>query len=297
MYRNNEFNHILIQSENINKDSCIIRQLKQSIANIPKTIDDTYQTIIYYKTNQKHLNDLQKELVKHKKAVQNETYKELYSNDDNFESSILKSSPLEQSSNNCIDRNILKDSCNVNIDNKLEYSDIYYPIMNSYPLSSLKFDVLEQSYSEKYDTENCIIRPKSRHYKTELCKRYLSSPSGDCSYGNKCQFAHGINELRFAPRHPRYKTEICYSFHIFGTCNYGRRCDFIHDEPLEKLILMRLQNQLFQAYRKSHPQVQEVRLIELLGLQEDNWVSLQALSSALYDENNYCSSTITNREL
>jgi len=32
-------------------------------------------------------------------------------------------------------------------------------------------------------------------------------------------------------RHPRYKTEICKTFHTVGTCPYGRRCRFIHNEP------------------------------------------------------------------
>ena len=31
-------------------------------------------------------------------------------------------------------------------------------------------------------------------------------------------------------RHPRYKTEICKTFHTIGTCPYGRRCRFIHNE-------------------------------------------------------------------
>merc|ERR1711916_125493 len=49
-------------------------------------------------------------------------------------------------------------------------------------------------------------------------------------YGQKCQFAHGEEELRFIPRHPKYKTELCQSFHKTGTCRYGTRCRFIHNE-------------------------------------------------------------------
>ncbi|CAH8581792.1 unnamed protein product [Schistosoma curassoni] len=286
---------------NINKGSSLVKQLKQTIENIPKTTNHIKQFMNYYTPNQKQLDDLQKELEKHTKAVQNETCKNLYLNDQNLKNSILKQSILEQS-NNSIDKNKMININDQNIENHLENSEIYYSIVNDHYYSSIKLNYLDQNYLQKYDSENCIIPSKSRHYKTELCKRYLNSSNGDCSYGNKCQFAHGINELRFAPRHPRYKTEICNSYHVFGTCNYGRRCDFIHDEPLEKLILIRLQNQLFQAYRKSHPHVQEVRLIELLGLKEDNWESLKVLSSALYDEKTFHSnddnfSVITNNEL
>jgi hypothetical protein len=44
-------------------------------------------------------------------------------------------------------------------------------------------------------------------YKTELCRSW--EEKGSCRYGNKCQFAHGEEELRKVPRHPKYKTEIC----------------------------------------------------------------------------------------
>jgi len=29
-------------------------------------------------------------------------------------------------------------------------------------------------------------------------------------------------------RHPKYKTEVCKTFHTIGTCPYGKRCRFIH---------------------------------------------------------------------
>ena len=63
-------------------------------------------------------------------------------------------------------------------------------------------------------------------YKTELCKSFRET--GNCKYGEKCQFAHGAAELRSVPRHPKYKTEKCKSFHTTGFCPYGPRCDFIH---------------------------------------------------------------------
>lgn len=44
-------------------------------------------------------------------------------------------------------------------------------------------------------------------YKTELCRSW--EEKGTCRYGSKCQFAHGEEELRKVPRHPKYKTEIC----------------------------------------------------------------------------------------
>lgn len=69
-------------------------------------------------------------------------------------------------------------------------------------------------------------------YKTELCRTF--SESGRCRYGAKCQFAHGLGELRQASRHPKYKTELCRKFYLQGRCPYGSRCHFIHN-PSEDL--------------------------------------------------------------
>lgn len=64
-------------------------------------------------------------------------------------------------------------------------------------------------------------------YKTEMCRQY--SENGECKYGDKCQFAHGLNELKDVTRHPKYKTDFCKTFHSKGFCPYGPRCHFIHD--------------------------------------------------------------------
>jgi len=83
--------------------------------------------------------------------------------------------------------------------------------------------------------------PTSR-YKTEMCRPF--SEHGTCKYGDKCQFAHGNQEVRNVNRHPKYKTDLCKTYHSVGFCPYGPRCHFIHalDEmraqpaanPLEK---------------------------------------------------------------
>ncbi|KAM3961552.1 tis11 zinc finger protein [Aphomia sociella] len=64
-------------------------------------------------------------------------------------------------------------------------------------------------------------------YKTELCRPF--EEAGVCKYGDKCQFAHGMRELRNLQRHPKYKTELCRTFHSVGFCPYGPRCHFVHN--------------------------------------------------------------------
>ncbi|XP_073349512.1 mRNA decay activator protein ZFP36L1-like [Pagrus major] len=66
----------------------------------------------------------------------------------------------------------------------------------------------------------------SSRYKTELCRPFEENST--CKYGDKCQFAHGMHELRSLSRHPKYKTELCRTFHSIGFCPYGPRCHFIH---------------------------------------------------------------------
>ena len=68
---------------------------------------------------------------------------------------------------------------------------------------------------------------ESRRYKTELCRAY--EERGQCRYGERCQFAHGLAELRAMQRHPKYKTELCRTYHTSGYCPYGTRCHFVHN--------------------------------------------------------------------
>ncbi|KAL5269747.1 hypothetical protein ACHWQZ_G003274 [Mnemiopsis leidyi] len=80
----------------------------------------------------------------------------------------------------------------------------------------------QQNQQNQQDGKNNASR-----YKTELCRPF--EESGSCKYGEKCQFAHGLNELRNLSRHPKYKTELCRTFHTIGFCPYGPRCHFIHN--------------------------------------------------------------------
>ncbi|KAI4325431.1 hypothetical protein MLD38_030832 [Melastoma candidum] len=74
-------------------------------------------------------------------------------------------------------------------------------------------------------------------FKTELCNKWQET--GACPYGDHCQFAHGIKELRPVIRHPRYKTEVCRMVLAGNVCPYGHRCHFRHSlTEQEKLASM-----------------------------------------------------------
>lgn len=91
---------------------------------------------------------------------------------------------------------------------------------------------LDRAMSEPGDRNQAkASQANSSRYKTELCRPF--EENGTCKYGDKCQFAHGMHELRSLSRHPKYKTELCRTFHTIGFCPYGPRCHFIHN-PEEK---------------------------------------------------------------
>ncbi|CAO2179006.1 unnamed protein product [Urochloa humidicola] len=75
-------------------------------------------------------------------------------------------------------------------------------------------------------------------FKTELCNKW--EETGACPYGDQCQFAHGVAELRPVIRHPRYKTQVCRMVLAGEVCPYGHRCHFRHSlTSAERLLLPR----------------------------------------------------------
>lgn len=72
-------------------------------------------------------------------------------------------------------------------------------------------------------------------FKTELCNKWQET--GTCPYGDNCQFAHGIAELRPVIRHPRYKTEVCRMVLAGDSCPYGHRCHFRHSLSEQEAVL------------------------------------------------------------
>lgn len=75
----------------------------------------------------------------------------------------------------------------------------------------------------------------SGKYKTEICKSWAEY--GICSYGKKCLFAHGKEDLVEKDVFKGYKSKLCKSFHRKFFCPYGSRCTFIHEcRDLKQII-------------------------------------------------------------
>lgn len=86
----------------------------------------------------------------------------------------------------------------------------------------LSFVVIGKSF--KY-VGKCLYLCSKHVY--PLCDTYEEKQN---RYGDKCQYAHGQEDLRDVERHPKYKTQVCRTFYQTGTCPYGTRCTFRHDE-------------------------------------------------------------------
>ncbi|KAK5780853.1 putative mRNA-binding protein CTH1 PWA37_003511 [Arxiozyma heterogenica] len=74
-------------------------------------------------------------------------------------------------------------------------------------------------------------------YKTELCESFTTK--GFCKYGNKCQFAHGLNELKFKQRSNNFRTKPCINWDKLGYCPYGKRCLFKHGDDRDIQIYVK----------------------------------------------------------
>ena len=64
-------------------------------------------------------------------------------------------------------------------------------------------------------------------YKMVLCHQYEAT--GNCTYNNKCSYAHGQDELQPISNHLSDKTILCRSYHNDRICNYRAKCKFIHE--------------------------------------------------------------------
>ncbi|KAK0422072.1 hypothetical protein QR680_007346 [Steinernema hermaphroditum] len=68
-------------------------------------------------------------------------------------------------------------------------------------------------------------------YKTMQCEAFRNS--GECTFGDRCRFAHGEEELRRRHQPQRineqkFKTKFCNKIEEYGSCPYGAKCLFIH---------------------------------------------------------------------
>jgi hypothetical protein len=95
-------------------------------------------------------------------------------------------------------------------------------------------------------------------YKTEICLNWLRTRN--CSYGNKCHYAHGMADLRTRQRIETYKTQPCADPARNGchVCMYTSRCNYAHPgEPIRRMGpypgKKYFDPEYFEALRRDYP--------------------------------------------
>ncbi len=105
------------------------------------------------------------------------------------------------------------------------FQDFFY----KQPHFTYQFDCVSTETDSSDGSEDCFsYAPQLTKYKTEPCKNF--SLLGYCSYGDRCQFAHGNYEMQPVYCGNLYKTKKCKNFWKKGFCLYGIRCQFLHSE-------------------------------------------------------------------
>jgi len=124
---------------------------------------------------------------------------------------------------------------------------------------------LPQDVSDRVDSDEFVPLDPEK-YKTELCRSF--QVHGSCKYSFRCNYAHGLGQLRSPSRHGKYKTRNCQSYHRTGFCRYGARCSFIHD-PEEGVLRCSIANKEVLEALHYHPE-DETRIANITWRLDDD---------------------------
>lgn len=164
----------------------------------------------YIQLNSQQITDYNNELLVDLWNVKSNS---IWSNTSNNLSKInSNSSHSSNSSNSSITLNSLNSLNNLNVFN--------YNATGSNNSSHLNLKFITKPDDDKKPINTQL-------YKTELCDSFMKYSY--CPYGNKCQFAHGHNELKLVERPSNYRSKPCINWVKHGVCRYGSRCCFKHD--------------------------------------------------------------------
>eukprot|EP00456_Euglypha_rotunda_P080888 TRINITY_DN7866_c0_g1_i8.p1 TRINITY_DN7866_c0_g1~~TRINITY_DN7866_c0_g1_i8.p1 ORF type:complete len:531 (-),score=14.41 TRINITY_DN7866_c0_g1_i8:139-1731(-) len=129
-------------------------------------------------------------------------------------------------------------------------------LLATQPLPNLNLELEEESMNPRsWQAKRGLL---AELYKTEICLNWLRTRN--CSYGNKCHYAHGIADLRARQRIETYKTQPCADPARKGChiCMYTTRCNYAHPgEPIRRMGphsgKKYFDHEYFEALRKNYP--------------------------------------------
>ena len=105
----------------------------------------------------------------------------------------------------------------IKIESEEKPKKAHAPKVNAPKVNALEADALEAD-APKADALEADV-PKS---KTIICRYWVS---GNCHFGKVC---HYIHEPEPNEKPSNYKTKLCNSWEKDGSCSYGAKCNFAH---------------------------------------------------------------------
>ena len=160
-----------------------------------------------------------------------------------FNSIINRKQPLNHSNDHFLSSFLKLSDDDINNTTELNKTISNDSLQRSYSNQLLNNNsIINNQFLNKYNTHNNINTPINQNYlssikssntdkslyKTELCNSFITL--GYCPYNEKCQFAHGLNDLKSLNRDPKWKTKLCKNWSNSGYCRYGKRCCYKHGE-------------------------------------------------------------------
>lgn len=101
--------------------------------------------------------------------------------------------------------------------------------MSQFGIKIQRKDIERNDFSLRMNAKDQFVSKQDiqTKFKTEFCRNL---EAGFCEYGDKCFFAHSLEELRDKNHLSVIKQVKCKNFFELGYCLNGSRCQYSHRE-------------------------------------------------------------------
>lgn len=100
-----------------------------------------------------------------------------------------------------------------------------------------------KQHNNKEKVHKQIQKTRQNKIKSELCIEYINK--GKCSFGDKCIFAHGLENILNKRKYPIKSKAECKAYNEIEFCPFGQNCNMTHlnlSENREKTVFSLCRN-------------------------------------------------------
>merc|ERR1712232_1168922 len=87
---------------------------------------------------------------------------------------------------------------------------------------------LNKPQANCYNQQQDFLKGNTANFLNDFRKTRLCANLQNCTKGDKCNFAHSVEELKMKPN--LVKTKLCPSIQKIGHCPHGESCKYAHNE-------------------------------------------------------------------